>query len=194
MFVALESLTMHPCELTSDAYAEANRTWCCQGCSSPKPGVEIVEARLVEEPRDPPLNAVAACFLPIAYRPFLERFPRDIVARDLHTGPVYGPDGRLLRDWVTFRGRKRVFVRGSKHATARKCPECGRDIYFAMGKKYLSPSPPDDTTLFESDGCGLVLAFEVFRTLDLGKWKKLEVCKLKILDPPPDGLGELFYP
>jgi hypothetical protein len=63
-----------------------------------------------------------------------------------------------------------------------------------MGKHYLYPSPPRDATLFESDGYGLILPLELFESLDLGKWKKLEINRLRVLDPPPDGLGELFYP
>ena len=105
MFVALQSLTMTGCELTPEAYAQANRSWRCHECHAPKPGTKSVEARLVEVPRDRPLNAVVACFLPIAYRPFLDKFPRDVIERDLYLGPVYGPDGRLLSDWVTFRAQ-----------------------------------------------------------------------------------------
>jgi hypothetical protein len=190
-YVELGSTTMNPCDLGSQAaYVEAERTWLCRECGHPKRGVEGVEVRVSALARDPPLNLVNGTLLGIAYKPFLDRFPRSAVENDLHIGPVYGPDGKLL-DWVTFHGRTRLILRGSKHVSHRICPNCNRDIYFAMGKKYLYPPPPSGVTLFESHACGLIVPLEVFETLDLGKWKRLSIDRLRVLDVPNDGLGEL---
>ena len=63
-----------------------------------------------------------------------------------------------------------------------------------MGKKYLYPAPPEDVTLFESDKCGVVLPADLFESIGVGKWKKLSVDRLKVIDPPLDDLGELEYP
>ena len=131
--------------------------------------------------------------LGVAYKPFLDRLPADAVKTDLFLGPIYGPNGKLLQDWVTYRGRKRLIIRGNMNVTCRKCPECYRDLYFAMGDKYLYPAPRGDAVLYESDRCGLIVRLELFETLDLGKWRKISIHRLKVLDEPNDGLGELDY-
>ena len=162
MFVCLQSTTMNPCFLAEDAYAEAKRSWLCSGCCSPKPGFGAVDARLQEAPKDKPLNFVMGCGLPVAYGKFLDRLGESLVERDLSLGQVFGPDGTRLEDWVTFRGRRRLIIRGSREVSYRRCTECGRDVYFAMGKRYLYPNPPQDVALFESDLFGLVLPEEIF--------------------------------
>jgi hypothetical protein len=193
MFLHLQSTTMDPCSLTNADYAEARNTWLCTGCGVPKPGVHEVDVFLEEAPGDKPLNIVNGCGLPIAYKPFLDEFPSDTVRRDLYLGQVYGPGRRLLTDWVTFRGRRRLIIRGSKNVGHRKCSECGRDVYFATGARYLYPEPPSDAALFESDCFGLILAQDLVPHGELGKWSKLRIDRLPVLQSPKDALGELVY-
>jgi hypothetical protein len=190
-YVELRSLTMNPCDLTLEAHAEAQRTWLCAECGRPKKGVGVFEAHLAALPRDPPLNFLNGTLVGVAYKPFLNRFPASAVEHDLYLGPVYGPKGNLLADWVTFHGRVRLIVRGSKHVSHRKCPNCNRDGYFAMGKPYLYPAPPGGAVLYESGRGGLILSMELYETLDLGKWRKLSIQQLNVVDAPRDGLGEL---
>lgn len=194
MYIALQTLTMDGCDLEKPAYAEARETWLCTGCCAPKPEVRSIDVHLEERPGDKPLNLVSGCGLGVIFRPFLEKFPADIVERDLYLGKVYGPNGEEIPDWLTFRGRRRVIVRGTKHAGTRVCDQCGRDVYFAMDKTYLYPAPPSDATLFESDLTGLVFPLDLYEQLDLGKWRKLKIYKLRIVDDPPDGLGILANP
>jgi hypothetical protein len=148
----------------------------------------------VERPRDKPLNFVSGCGLPIVYVPFLERFPRGLVDRDLYLGKIRLENGREVSEWATFRGRRRILVRGTKDPHFRKCDQCGRHTYSALGKAYLYPDPNEEYMLFESGGFGLVLSEQLYSLLDLGEWKKLEIERAPVLDPPPDGFGELFYP
>src|SRR5690606_39153586 len=44
------SASMSPCHLTREARDQAERSWLCSGCKSPKPGVEAVEVTLEAAP------------------------------------------------------------------------------------------------------------------------------------------------
>ncbi len=121
----------------------------------------------------------------------LQLLEKTIVQRDLLLGRVFAEDASCFADWHTFRGRRRQIVRGSKHAGYRVCEECGSTAYSAMGKRYLFPEPPDGVDIFESDLAGLVFRAHLLEHIDLKKYRKLQVDKLHVLDPPPDGLGVL---
>src|SRR4051795_10667268 len=56
IFYHLHSATDTPCHLSHEARKEALRTWLCPACSSLKPGVTMVDARLVAVPDKSPLN------------------------------------------------------------------------------------------------------------------------------------------
>lgn len=184
---------MDGCDLTKEDDAEASRHWLCTGCNSPKPGTGAIDVRIRAVPGKETLNGVVGWGVPIASKAFLGAIGNELVQRDLFLGRVYGPDGKELAEWVTFRGKHRLFVRGSKNVSHRKCAECGRDVYFAMGKKYLYPSPPPDVSLFESHMCGLVLTEEVFSRVGIEKWRGFYTEKLSVADVPMDSLGELVY-
>ncbi len=116
------------------AYEEARKTWFCTGCAFPKPNVKKVDAAIQEsELDDTPLNFISGCGVGIGRRDFLFSFGEKTIQNDLCIGQVRGPDGSLLEDWVTFLGRQRVVVRGSTNVSYRRCSECGRQVYFAMG-------------------------------------------------------------
>ncbi len=191
MYIGLQSQTMVPCDLTDVAYEHARHTWLCTGCCVPKPGIQAVDVYLQETPRDKPLNFVNGCGVNVVFTEFLEKLPQDAVQSDLYLGNVFGPNGKQLTDWRTFRGRRRIIVRGSKKAGHRQCVNCGRDVYFAMGQRFLYPEPPKDVTLIESD-LGLVLPQEIFAKSVIGRWPKLRIDMLPVLDMPRDGLGELL--
>jgi hypothetical protein len=191
LYVSLSSLSMDPCDLTDDAYAEARSTWLCRGCCLPNLQMRAIDARLEAMPTDKPLNIVHGCGLPVVYKPFLDRFPSELVRRDLYLGRVWQRDGTESAEWVTFRGRRRVIIRGDKNAGHRTCEICGRDLYFAMGNAYLYPKPPRDAVLLESDLQGLVLPEDHFAQLDIGTWSMLQIQSLPVLDAPRDGFGEL---
>lgn len=184
---------MDGCDLTKEADAEARRSWLCTGCNSPKPGVGAIDVRLSSLPGREPLNAAVGWGVPIASKAFLDAIGKELVQRDLYLGRVYGPDGNELAEWATFRGKYRLIVRGSKNVSYRRCSECGRDVYFAMGKKYLYPSPPRSVGLFESDMCGLILTEGVFSRVGNKKWLGIYTDKLSVADVPNDSLDELVY-
>lgn len=191
-FYHLQSKTMSPCTLTKAASAEAKQSWLCTGCCTPKPGLGSIDVHLKEsEPDDAPLNFVFGCGVPLVSRALLEEIGMNVIRRDLYLGRVFGPDGRENKDWLTFRGRHRLILRGSKHVSFRCCSDCGRPVYFAMGKRYLFPDPPSDAHVFESHLFGLVITDELFTQLDAGKWRKVSVDKLPVVKAAKDSLGTL---
>lgn len=182
---------MDPCSLTKEAYAKAQHTWLCTGCCAPMPGIGALDVQLEDSPHDGPLNFVNGCGVPIALRSFLDAIGDEADRRELMLGRVHGPDGKRLDDWVTVRGRHGLIIRGSKNVSHRQCSNCGRHVYFAMGKRYLFPEPPKDVEIFESDLFGLVLSERLFSLIDLSKWKSISVDELPVLKEPKDSLGDL---
>jgi hypothetical protein len=190
----LFSNTMNPCFPTAGYHAEAKRTWLCPSCFTPRPGVESVDAWLQDRaPRDKPLNLVYGCGLGLIHRELLSLVGDELVQRDLYLGRVIGGRGEEIKDWVTFRGRRRVVVRGDKEAGYRLCEDCGRHVYYAAGRQYLHPAPPVDATIFESDVYGLVVPPEIYERIGVRKWRRLAIDKLPILAEPLDGLGVIPF-
>jgi hypothetical protein len=193
VFFHLRSKTLHPCYATKDSRAEALRTWLCPGCASPKPGVKGIDVWLQERaPRDKPLNLVFGCGIGLIHKELLNLVGHEIVERDLYIGRVMGDRGNEIADWVTFRGRCGVIVRGSKDAANRVCQDCGRNVYFAIGKRYLYPAPPAAATVFQSYH-GLVVPPAVQERVAARKWRMLRMEELPVLEQPTDGLGVLSF-
>ena len=148
-----------PCSMEREAFAHAQETWLCGACLRPRPGVKDVDV-VVEQSRigPAPLTSVLGCGVPVARLDFLQALVGPAaVRRDLLLGRVFAVGGRRLDGWVTWRGRRRVIVRGSRQESCRPCAVCGMPCYFALGERRLSPAPPDDADVFESDHMGLVV-------------------------------------
>jgi hypothetical protein len=193
LFYHIQSDTMSPCTLTRDALVEAQNSWLCPGCGAPKPGIDSIDVQLDGDPSGgSPLNFVNGTSVPLALKSFLFRLGLGVLRQQLHLGRVIGPRGRTLDDWVTFRGRRRVTVRGSKNVSHRTCNICGRHVYFAMGKRYLYPAPPSDATVMESDLFGLVLSQDLIGKLAPDERQGLTVDELPVLESPLDSLGKLL--
>ena len=187
-YIHFKGKTLNPCSLDKAAYQEARQTWLCPGCCDPKPDVHQLDAHIQDEQPEGPLNMVNGCGLAMARRSFLLLFGEGRVLRYLNLGKVYGPGGKILDDWVTFIGKHKLFVRGSKQAQHRVCSECGRDLYFAMGTNYLYPEPPQGVELFQSDLWGLIVPADIAETLEIDEFKGIWVERLEVLAEPLDGL------
>ncbi|MBI4661415.1 MAG: hypothetical protein HY735_21540 [Verrucomicrobia bacterium] len=178
--------------MAKEIYEAVRRTWLCRGCVSPKPGTPEVDATIQElEPDNTPINIVNGCGLGIARKEFLFALGEDVIRRYLFLGRVFRQDGAELENWVTFHGKHEIIVRGSKHVSFRKCPECGKRLYFAMGKRYLYPEPPKGIEMFDSGCGGLVVTERLVVRITLNKWRKLACIKLPVFSAPKDGLAEL---
>jgi hypothetical protein len=193
-YYMLASGTMDPWNLTKPAYELAKGSWACPGCGFPLPGVKGVDVTVVGVPDNASLSCVHGLGLGVADRALLESFGANEAERYLYLGKVFGPDGAPLQKWVTFNGTHRILVRGSKHATARVCPECGRQIYFAMGRQYLYPKPSEAIKMFDVGWGALVVTGDFAARAARTQWRKVNWTRLKVLREPEDGLGELLSP
>jgi hypothetical protein len=193
-FFHLSSKTMNPCYQTKQSHAEAIGVSLCASGLHPRPGIKAIDVWLQERaPRDKPLNFVYSSGVGLIHKELLELIGEEIVQRDLYIGRIVGDRGNEITDWVTFRGRREVIIRGSRDAGYRVCKECGRTLYYAAGKRYLYPAPPADVTIFESHLSGLVVPPEVCERVPTKKWRMLGIEKLPVLDLPTDGLGVLPF-
>lgn len=192
-FVHLHPTGMSPCTLEKRAYAEAVETWLCTGCGAPKSAVGAIDVQIEEEqPANEPITFVNGCGVVLARSDFLQLLGEARVQADLLLGKVSASSGKVISNWVTVRGRHRVIVRGSKNVSYRCCESCGRHVYFAMGARYLSPSPAGKASIYESDLYGLVVASSVLEGVSFRNWSKLGIENLKVLPKPKDALGDLL--
>lgn len=196
-YYLLSSSSRSALHLTREAYNKARNTWLCTGCASPKPDVrkvDLVIEDMESAPENLPLNFHFGSGVGVARKDFLFSLGKEEVERELCLGQVFGPEGQLLDDWVTFMGKHRIIVRGTKHAGARICEECGRQIYFALGRRYLYPRPPEGISIFDQGSSGLVVTEVLVGRVKLNQWRGLSCLKLPVLTAPRDGLGELAAP
>lgn len=183
---------MRPCTMSVASAAAARRDWLCSGCNHPRPDVGPVDVTVQDPgPEDPPINFVFGFGIPVVEKAFIESFEVGPIANDLILGKVFREDGAALSDWLTVRGRQSLIVRGTTNVSHRTCSECGRNVYFAMGPRYLFPSPPSQHEIFVSDLSGLIVSEGLLRKLALNKWPKLMVDELPVLDSPRDGIEDL---
>lgn len=188
----IQTATMDPCALTKDALVHARKSWLCGGCGAPKPGIAEVDVQIDTDPIGlSPLNFVNGTSVPLARKSFLFQLGFDLLRNQMHIGKVIDSKGNVLDEWVTFRGRERVIVRGSKNVFHRVCDLCERHVYFAMGKRYLYPAPSSDAAVMESDLFGLVLSEDQFAKVIVNEREGLTVDELPVLPKPLDSLGNL---
>ena len=185
----------HSLDILSMAIAAgelAENSWLCKECRYPKRNVGVVDVTLQESANaDETVTAVAAFGVPVIKRLFLDTLGNTLL-HELFIGRVFVEDKGEDTDWATVRCKDRLIVRGESHVAWRVCPECNRNIYFAMGDRYLYPGPSLGCDIFESDLCGLILSEKVYSGINFEKWPELVVEQLPVLDTPRDGLPELI--
>lgn len=186
--------SLNPCSMTKTASAHARETWLCVGCSTPRPEVMAIDVYLQDSEPTGVLNFVNGHGVPLIRRDVLLSFGEDIVRRDLHVGRVFDRNKKLIADWSTFRARQKLIVRGSKNVSYRRCLQCGRPVYFAMGSRYLCPLPEKAEVLSESDLFGLVIPEALFVEIehDFSRMVGVQCDRLSVLAAPKDGLAVLL--
>ena len=184
---------MSPCSIDRSEGERLSGHYICKSCNGPLPHCRSIDVTLEHTTGiDKPLTFVAGGFPGIMCRDLLQRLDPEVIQRDLFLGRVFGPNGKLLDQWVTFHGRRTLIIRGTQHAGHRVCDMCHRVLYFATGLRYLFLAPPADATIFESDLSGLIFPAAMYHKIDLGKWrKKIHADELQVVDEPLDGLGTL---
>lgn len=188
------SLTRDPCFQNKEAHAEAMRTTLCAGCAHPRPNVGSIDVWLQEErsPQDKPLNSLYGCGIGLIHDALLELLGPS-ADHDFYLGRVYNDHDQRSVGWHTFHGRRKMIIRGTKDAHFRTCDRCGRNLYHATGKFFLSPRPPKDAEICGSDLSGLIVPQPLAEKIRAQKWRKVGIYRLPVLDDPPDGFGVLPY-
>jgi hypothetical protein len=183
---------MNPCTLEKGSLALARESWLFPKCGAPKPWVGSVDVHIQgDRPGDAPLTFVNGCGVILAHRDLIAALKQAYAQADLLLGSVKDSAGQAITDWLSVRSRHRVIVRGSKNVSHRRCDECGRHVYFAMGGRYLYPAPPAEASISETDLYGLLVTPNVLDGVVLSRWSKLGVEKLRVAAQPKDSLGEL---
>jgi len=192
VYYHLHAIGLDACTMTEEGGQEALSTWLCSGCDYPKPGVASVDVHIEQRrPRYGPITFVYGFGVAVVSKVLLASLGEVVIFSSLYIGKVYGPDGGMLDDWVTCRGKHLITLRGSRHAQHRWCDNCGRLLYFAMGVPYLCPGPPEGACVWESHLNGLVVPSGTFERAFPVPPRRLGVAKLKVVGVPRDGFGDL---
>ena len=186
-FIHLYPATIEPCSMVKTVYAEARQSWLCTGCSYPRPDVREIDVTIQDAVPRGSMNFVNGCGVPLARKDLLLSLGQEVIARDLYIGRVFGKSGDILPDWITYRGRNRLVVRGTRNVTFRRCADCGRPVYFAMGNRYLCPPPVEDS-LYESDLTGLIVPASLIERVPVAQWPGISEDELPVIESPKDGL------
>ena len=134
---------------------------------------------------------------------FTDRFPSELkVARTdfldlfghaarhhLALGEVRDATNKKLAGYVTVWAKGRlVLVRGGAESEHHGCcPQCGNIVYLPIGGPWhvlRSDLPPGPIHLWLY---GLLVDAELVSRLERGRWKKLSVSKVRVVDEPLDG-------
>jgi hypothetical protein len=189
------SAALNPCAAPAESDSRATTPAFCAECRWPHQRLEGIDVTVAARPTGAPLNCFFAPWLGLAHRRFFEQLGAGVVAAHLHLGRVFDRHSRLIDDWVTYRGKHLLVVRGMDHVGSRTCQTCGRNLYFATGQRYLHPTPPADIPLFQSDLLGLIMPAELLEQVALtrGMRRNVRIEKLPVLNSPPDGLGDIPF-
>ena len=196
-FLALSYLfkRAEPLRRAAESDSEATTLAFCAECRWPNQRLEGVDVTVAARPTGEPLNS------------FLRRGLGWPIGDSSNSwAPMSSPlifisaecsiaRSRLIDDWVTYRGKHPLVVRGMDHVGSRTCQSCGRNLYFATGQRYLHPTPPADIPLFQSDLLGLIMPAELLEQVSLtrGMRRNVRIERLPVLNPPPDGLGDIPF-
>jgi hypothetical protein len=172
--------------------------WWCKSCRQPRPETTAFDFQIYQKvPVNSPICSAAFFGVSFSRRDFLSLLGEKNVACDLILGNLYNGEGQLLDDWATVLGKHKVIVRGGirrgfEHSVnCRTCESCGNRLYFAYPPRYLYPAPNPDIAILQSQLGGLVVRSDIVAHLDLRRKKGFGIEKLKVLDKPRDGLGDL---
>ena len=187
-------------------FREARKRSCvCTECKEFLPDTKAYDLALFERPKAYPLAWTENSSTTLIHVGFLEQIDESITSRYLTFGKLTGSDNKPIKDWVTWRGKHQLQIRstlgkgysgpGAKYNGYRYCVTCGRLLYTALGKPFLNPAPSPEVELFQSELGGLIMSAELFDTIDLPKKRRrVGVQRVPVLDPPPDGFGDLAPP
>jgi hypothetical protein len=191
-YIHFQSATMEPCT-TSRGVIEA-ATWVCTGCRMPRDNAANISVMIDRESlRAQYLTFVGGLAVGLINEAFLASFDIQSRSADLLLDPVFDLQGQIVEGWKAFRGKERVIIRGSKNVTCRICDKCGRNVYFAMGKRYLYPAPSAGRRILGSDLFGLVIPMKDYQRFLRKEWPGVTIDNLTVRESASDGLGAILW-
>ncbi len=125
-----------------------------------------------------------------ASKRLVEALPK-VVRSCLVLGCVISEDKGPLDEVVTFWCPFRAVIRGQHEAGFRYCPECGALLYFAMGRRYLSPAPEGNPVVCYAGHGRILVRDDSINVSQFPKFYAVGVEPIPILDVPLDGLGNI---
>ena len=176
------------CDPDEHWYEEFMSKHACPECGGIYPDVRKrgVDVYLEGRPDISAVNVVDPDIC-IARCDFLELFA-SYTNRYLNFGNVFTSNGKMLKQYATFVGEKRLILRGSEKSKIHQCGKCVRIRYCPIYPWYVLKDSLFDQSLYEAWPInGLIITEELKNTIEKGKWKGIYITKLPVVDEPRDG-------
>lgn len=110
--------------------------WMCE-CGFPKLGVKSLDLHIQEKcPPGAMMSWAVRDGLVLVRRDLAEVLLGFCDGKEGAIGGVFSKGGRV-DDWCVLRHRRLRIVRGTRNARVRRCEVCGRQFYYAEGRRYL---------------------------------------------------------
>jgi len=182
----------------------ANRLWLskfkkkyvCSECKRIKPEMQNkkIDVFLMEKPDKAAVNTVYPPGIDIVRTNFLDLFANEL-DECLDIGKVYINDDTIVEEFVTFAGKKSMFLRGSEETSFRGvCQSCGQLRYLPQYPWYVMKESLIDQNICQAYPLdGLIITEELKNRIKKGKWKGIYITKLPVLDEPRDGIEDFPY-
>ncbi len=179
-YYELTSLSKTPGYPVKDWYEEAKRTWLCSGCSNPKPSIDALDAYLAYPPDDVPLNIISGVGIGYAQLRFVQHIKMNMLTDQFSFGKVFDPEGSEIPEYITFRSRNLLFIRGDSRSSFRQCGVCNRQLYHPIGKRHILSNDLIGSSIYESQIHQMVVDEQVFELVSRVKWRKMGSWKLPV--------------
>ena len=101
-------------------------------------------------------------------------------------GKCFGPDGRLIEEYVTCYTRTRIVVRGAKGSEYRICNTCGAIPSGYMEPRHVLSSYLYGASVYQDYHTALLVDEAIIQSLDFSKWPDAELQKTEIREEPLD--------
>lgn len=146
----LVTLSKNPCEPEVEWYENALKSWICPDCRTVRADSPLLDVVLNARPDNASVNFVSAAGLGVISRAFMEQVGESTFREYFELGTLIGPNGKVVDDHFSFRGKQLVFIRGDTKSSYRRCADCGRFLYHPSGKRYVLSHDVTDDHWYES--------------------------------------------
>lgn len=122
----------------------------------------------------------------------MDIFHRDFIGQirkyldDFVFGKCFGPDGRLIDEYVTCYTRERIPVRGGKGSKYRICNTCGAIPSGYIEPRHVLSSYLYGASVYQDYQTAILVDEAIVKSLDFSKWPDADLQKVEIRDEPLD--------